>query len=222
MEKKNLKMRSLIAGILLLFLFAAGCGADEELLFTEQTSTQQEEENPAEEIVPETTDVSEKETVEEENIMVHICGAVQKPGVYELDPGSRVVDAVSAAGGFLPQADSEYVNLATPLSDGAKIRIPTMEETTELSFEEKSANDTGVTEMTEQSEGTKQSLVNINTADAAQLCTLPGIGETRAEGILQYRREHGPFSRIEDIMQVSGIKESSFQKIKDYITVNGT
>mgnify|MGYP002514863472 CR=1 FL=1 len=159
-------------------------------------------------------------------IVVHVCGAVEHPGVYELKENSRVMDAVTAAGGLSEDADSEYVNLASILADEDKVRIPTKEEVTMLSEGKITESDIGVTnqkssEITdENTDGSTSDKVNINTADSAQLCTLPGIGQTRAESILAYRREHGSFSKIEDIMQVSGIKESSFQKIKDRITVN--
>jgi len=147
--------------------------------------------------------VSEQE--EEQPVIVHVCGAVVNPGVYELSTGSRIADAVDMAGGFAEGADESYVNLAEIPADGQQIMIPTKEEAVIL----KQATDAS---------GTGK--VNINTADIALLCTLPGIGETRAGSIIEYRQKHGGFSAIEDIMQVSGIKESSFQKIKERIVVN--
>ena len=140
-------------------------------------------------------------------VIVHICGAVVNPGVYELPPGSRIVDAVDKAGGLSVDADESYVNLAQIPEDGEQIFIPTYEEAKLL---KQSSPENGVS-------GGK---VNINTADKALLCTLPGIGDTRAADIIAYRQEHGNFSAIEDIMQVSGIKEGSFQKIKEMIVVN--
>lgn len=138
---------------------------------------------------------------------VHICGAVVNPGVYELPAGSRIIDAVDMAGGLNENADGMYVNLAAVISDGEQIFIPTVEEALVMKQ---------APQQTEMSSGK----VNINTADKALLCSLPGIGDTRAAAILAYRQEHGSFSAIEDIMQVSGIKESSFQKIKELIVVN--
>ena len=195
-------------------LFASGCNAKEEVLFLEVQSSISETEAYE-------SSIAEEETEDKKCIVVHICGAVQKPGVYELEAGSRVMDAVTAAGGFLPEADTEYVNLATCLSDGNKVRIPTKDESIQMSYAGEETCDIGVIS----SQGVENTgengtvKVNINTADEELLCTLPGIGQTRARSILEYRAEHGAFLRIEDIMQVSGIKENSFQKIKEYITI---
>lgn len=150
--------------------------------------------------------------------IVHICGAVKTPGVYELEEGSRVMDAVEAGGGFLPEADQDSCNLAEPVTDGCQIYIMTEEEALE-------AGKTGKTAGIRQSgqgdgkAGTEAGLVNLNTADKTALMTLPGIGESRADDILAWRSQNGGFERIEDIMKVSGIKEGAFEKIKDKITV---
>ncbi len=140
-------------------------------------------------------------------VVVYICGAVVSPGVYELPPGSRIVDAVDLAGGLCENAEENYVNLAEIPADGQKIFIPTFEEAQDL-------------KQLSQENSASHGKVNINTADKALLCSLPGIGDTRAADIIAYRQKHGGFKAIEDIMQVSGIKEGSFQKIKDLITVN--
>lgn len=195
-------------------------GQAEEVIRTTE-ATDENEGNHAEALLQENVTPRMDEPVEVPMLMVHICGAVEKAGVYELTEGSRVMDAVLAAGGFSEEADEEYVNLATLLKDGDKVRIPTKNEVTEMSDGENTQYDSGVMSM--QSPINTQSAeidkVNINTAGEQELCTLPGIGKTRAESILTYRSEHGAFKKIEDIMQVSGIKESSFQKIKDRITV---
>jgi len=140
-------------------------------------------------------------------VVVHVCGAVVNPGVYELPAQSRIADAVYRAGGLCPDADDSYVNMAGIPADGEQVYIPTKQEAVILRQEMKQI-------------GATPGKVNINTADKALLCTLPGIGDTRAESIIEYRQEHGSFLTIEEIMQVSGIKESSFQKIKEKITVN--
>ena len=154
----------------------------------------------------------ERLSASEEKLVVHICGAVQSPGVYFLDAGSRLYQAVDAAGGFLEEAGEEYLNLADTLSDGQKIYVPTILEAKEekLSKERKEDNVTGLV---------NDSKININTASAELLCTLPGIGSSKAESIIGYREVYGIFESTEDIMRVEGIKEGLFRKIKDKITV---
>lgn len=150
---------------------------------------------------------AEKESakqVEESTLFVHICGEVEKPGVYELPEGSRVYEAVEEAGGFTEDAAADYVNLAQILEDGWKIEIPSKEGQTEVFA--------GIAD---------DGRVDINTAAKEELLTLPGIGESRAESIIAYREKSGGFSRIEDIMKVEGIKEGMFAKMKDKICVRG-
>lgn len=144
------------------------------------------------------------EQVEESTLFVHICGEVEKPGVYELTEGSRVYEAVEEAGGFTEKAAADYVNLAQILEDGWKIEIPSKEGQTEVFA--------GIAD---------DGRVDINTAAKEELLTLPGIGESRAESIIAYREKSGGFSRIEDIMKVEGIKEGMFAKMKDKICVRG-
>ena len=146
---------------------------------------------------------------------VHICGAVAAPGVYEMPEGSRVYQAVEAAGGFLSQADEGYLNLAAPVHDGMKITVYTREEAKTAPAPE--ALSEGLSGKVEGKESGAK--VNINTAGKEELMTLKGIGETRAQAIITYREGHGPFQRIEDIMLVPGIKEGAFQKIKEEITI---
>ena len=137
-------------------------------------------------------------------IRVYVCGAVANPGVVEIPQGSRVEDALEAAGGFGAEAGREAVNLADWVSDGQKLYFPKEGEALEeIAAEAESA----------------PGLVNINTADVAALCTLPGIGESRAQDIISYREANGGFGACEDIMKVSGIKTAAYEKIKDKITV---
>ena len=145
---------------------------------------------------------TEPEVSREPDLTVHVCGAVRNEGVYKLPPGSRIEDAVNAAGGFLPTADRDYCNLARLVEDGQQIRVPTRAEAESLR-EQEWEHDSG--------------LININTATEAELMTLPGIGQTRAQAIIAWREKNGGFKTIEDIMKVSGIKESAFLKIKDRI-----
>ena len=137
-------------------------------------------------------------------IRVYVCGAVANPGVVEIPQGSRVEDALKAAGGFGAEAGREAVNLADWVSDGQKLYFPKEGEALE--------------EIAAEAESTP-GLVNINTADVAALCTLPGIGESRAQDIISYREANGGFGACEDIMKVSGIKTAAYEKIKDKITV---
>ena len=137
-------------------------------------------------------------------IWVHVCGEVKKPGVYSLKAGSRVFDAVDAAGGFTKDADGESLNLAAVLEDECRIQV--------LSKKEKKKEEAVSEEETDKK-------VNLNTATREELMTLPGIGEKRAEAILNLREQKGTFSKIEDLLEVEGIKEGIFNKIKDLIKV---
>lgn len=152
-------------------------------------------------------------------LFVHICGAVAKEGVYEVPEGSRVTDGIVAAGGFCESADTTYHNLATPLRDGQRIYVPTREETTGCTVEERldGSKETGMTGEAVPEAG--DSRVNINTAGLAELMTLSGIGESKAAGILQYREKVGLFQSIEELKNVSGIGEAMFARIKDSIRI---
>lgn len=169
-----------------------------ELSVAEQTSKE-----------PDLTDsVNETESVSE-SVYVYVCGAVAAPGVYEVSADSRIYEAVEQAGGMLDTAKTEAVNLAEPLTDGQMIRIPFQGE--ETATQEEAATQNGSI----RSDGK----VNINTASAEELMTLKGIGQTRAEQIIAYREKHGAFASIEGIMEVDGIKQGTFDKLKDNITV---
>ncbi len=154
-------------------------------------------------------------------LAVYVCGAVASPGVYELDEGSRIMDAVEAAGGFSGDADTTYVNLAAKLTDGMKLLIPTIEETANAGKDNSFLTYEAGTlaEASDTPAGNQGGLININTATKEELKTLSGIGDSTAEKIIRYREDNGGFSKIEDIMKVSGIKEKLFSKIRDNITV---
>ncbi len=137
-------------------------------------------------------------------LIVDVAGAIPKPGVYEFPEGSRVKDAVEAAGGFLAEADKSTINLAAPLEDGQRLDIPFLAGTEPLG---------AVPTQEGQAE-----LIDINTADVDTLSTLPGIGPTLAQRIVDYRDTYGPFFYIEDIMNVEGISATTFENIKDLIT----
>lgn len=163
-----------------------------------------------------------QQQVESSTLFVHICGEVVNPGVYELPAGSRIFEAVEEAGGFTLEAEKSYVNLAQQLEDGYKIRIPAIGEEPETEPEQYPGIQTGQPAILQSVQaGTDSGLVDINRADKTELCTLPGVGESRAESIISYREKNGGFSRIEDIMKVEGIKEGMFAKMKDKICVRG-
>lgn len=175
------------------------------------------------------TELSDASSEETKTLVVHICGAVSAPGVYELPAGSRIIDAVEAGGGFLPEADEACCNLAEEIVDGCQIYIMTKSESCADGQTEKKAgiqtspdSDMQTTDRNVRSNSApalENGLVNLNTADIAALMTLPGIGESRAKAIISYREQHGAFAQIEDIMKISGIKQAAFSKIKDKITV---
>ena len=139
-------------------------------------------------------------------IYVHICGAVINPGVYQVPAGTRVYQALELAGGSSDDAYLSGINLADKLADGQKVYIPAEGENAE-----------GI--LSTDSGGVQSVMVNINTASEAELMTLPGIGQSRAKDIINYRVKNGLFESIDDIMKVSGIKEAAFEKIKDLIKV---
>ena len=145
----------------------------------------------------------------EDTITVYVCGAVVREGVYELPAGSRISDALLMAGGYDENALHGYVNLAERLEDGERIYFPDYQELEELGIVPISST-----------ESSESGLVNINTADAEMLKTLPGTGDAKAADIIAYREEHGAFSSIEDIKNVSGIGESIYNRISSGITVN--
>lgn len=172
----------------------------------------------------------EKEGYSDDRILVHISGAVNKEGIVELKIGSRIADAIDKAGGIKEEADIEDINLAYKLEDGMKIHIPTKQEKeressniikegkTEEITEKYVTTSSGVSAKNE-TKNTQNLKININTATQTQLETLPGIGPSTATKIITYRKEKGKFKKIEDIKEVSGIGDSKFEKIKNYITV---
>lgn len=153
-------------------------------------------------------------------IYVDVTGAVKAPGVYTLPAGSRVFEAIALAGGAREDASLENLNQAGILQDGQQIRVYTEEEAAQMAQQGSLPSLPGAETAAGQKESQEASKVNINTAGKEELMTLTGIGETRAEAILAYRQETGGFQAPEDLMQVEGIKEKTFEKLKDQITVN--
>jgi competence protein ComEA len=155
-------------------------------------------------------------------MMVHVSGAVVQPGVYALPRDSRVVDAVQAAGGFSAQADEGAVNMAARLKDGDKLVIPAIGALPPAAGapEQPPSGESSPGRSSSIPESTSGGLVNINTASLEELQTLPGIGATRAQDIIDYRQAHGGFTTIEDLQNVTGIGTATFERLKDLITVN--
>lgn len=215
-----MKNKKRITWLLVLLLFLCGCETQESVLLTPGNTESLNSQNDLEETqdlaeeVSEQTDSREKtgDTNKEKAdwIYVDVSGAVCAPGVYRIEAGSRVFQVLEQAGGCTQEASLENINQADLVSDGEKIRIYTQEEL------EQQGN---LTEDTVQSQE-KDSRVNINRAGKEELMTLTGIGETRALAILAYREAHGTFSNVEELMQVEGIKEKTYEKLKDQIRIN--
>ncbi len=172
------------------------------LLFSLNRPEEKEEQSPS---------LFIEENTESVKVAVHIGGAVRNPGLYYLDPSSRVADAIQSAGGPTADADLDAINLASRVTDGLKIVVPSRVNKENSMV----AADSG------QSSGTSVSggKININTASARELEELPGIGEVLAERIVSFRETNGPFKSIEEIKQVSGIGEKKFESIRDLIVV---
>lgn len=226
-EQLNQRLRSVFAGtcMLLGMLLLCGCAdrSAEEYFFEEAQTLSEDVTVPAAEADEET---GQEGTVSSDVMcVIHICGAVQNPGVYELPEGSRIMDAVEAGGGFLEEADQAACNLAQPIADGCQIYIAAKEEQKEGSAQERSAGIQNAESMNTYPQAGnsaaqgEEGKVNLNTADADALKTLPGIGDSRAAAIIAFRETNGGFTCIEDIMKVSGIKQAAYDKIKDRITV---
>ncbi len=150
------------------------------------------------------TDSTQTESADSERLTVYVCGAVQHPGVYELAAGSRIYEALALAGGLTGEASPTAVNQAQLLTDGEMIEILTVDEAAERETAQEAESD---------------GRVNINTADAQELKTLPGIGDAKADSIIAYREKNGAFAAIEDIKNIEGIKDGVFAKLEDHIKV---
>ena len=179
---------------------SAGAAAD-----ISQKKQNESAEEPAPEVEKQLPEISDTP----QTIYVDICGAVTSPGVYELPYGSRVFQAIEQAGGYLPEAAASYLNRAKGLSDGQQVYVPTQ---AEVDSQRIAATQDGSASSTEQK-------IDLNTADVSQLTTLTGVGESKALAIIAYREENGPFTSAEDIMNVPGIKEGTYEKIKDKIAI---
>lgn len=185
----------------------------------EEKTEQTVEENLEEKEIQEET----KKEIEEDNqddnkmIIVHITGCVNKEGVYELDQGSRLDQLVDRAGGLTDQASLKSINLAMRLEDEMKVHIPKEGELVEEAPEEEKTS--LVSKPNEGSAKSTDGKIDLNKASAEELMTLSGIGEKKAQDIIDYRETNG-FNKIEDLLEISGIGEKTFEKLKDSIKVN--
>lgn len=169
----------------------------DDTIFEEETSNNEE--------------IKENIEVKEEKILVDIKGEIKKPGVYELDKGSIVEDLIKLAGGITDKGTLDTINRAQELKKNEAILIPNKDELKET----KAFNNTSIKSNIDNS--SENELININTADSDELNKINGIGKSKAEAIIKYREENGGFKSIEEIKNVSGIGEATFEKIKSSI-----
>lgn len=181
----------IVAAIFAFYFLNQKNDAEQELLFPEELINEEEQKDENREVST--------------TIVIDVKGAVKKPGVYTMNEGDRVVDAIEKAGGLLSEADENQLNLASLLKDEMVIYVPKKgEEVTQTNVQ--SQNDDGK--------------VRINSATSEELQKLQGIGPAKAEAIITYREENGPFKTVEDLLQVSGIGEKTLENIKDDIVVD--
>lgn len=205
-------VRSVLLCTLIVVCICA-CGKDTSAyISSEEKGSSESAEVSTQEISSELEEI-ELET-QETLLYVYICGAVNKPGVYTLPEGSRVCDLFVAAGGLADDAATDYWNQARILVDGEMLYVPTVEEAKERysggledSYQVADANNAS-------------GKINLNTASVEQLMEIPGIGESKARAIINYRDTNGGFSSIEEVMNIEGIKEGVFSKMKEYIVIN--
>lgn len=220
-------IKFIIAGCVLAVALC-GCGRQVKLLTSEtQTETQMMDDAGGEETVVSSaeafaTTTTEAETPEQEqsdDVAVYVCGAVRQQGVYYVAGSAIRETAVQMAGGFTDDADVTYVNLAQTVVAGEQIYIPTMEETNGISLSERDTDGTPVQDAPAGTNVETDGKININTAGKDALMTLPGIGESKADAIIAYREAQGKFQNTEELMNIRGIKEGIYNKIKDLIIV---
>lgn len=188
-------MKRIILGFLLILAAQlCACGGREHISYADEVYTYEETEALD-------SESESKASLRTENY-VYVTGCVACPGVYIMPEGSRVYDAINAAGGVTSEGDESQINLVNIIHDGERIVVPSIQESCE------------------EEESDHSKMVNINRATENQLTSIPGIGPAKAKAIIAYRDKYGPFSKVEDIMKVAGIKEGTFEKIKDFIEAN--
>lgn len=177
----------------------------------QNTSSEQQTQDEEKDVGGDGVSASSEQTVT--TLFVHVSGAVQNPGLYELESGSRIFDAIQAAGGLSADAAEESVNLAQVVEDGSHITVLAKDQ------QQNGASASKASDASAASPSHTTALVNINTASVAELTTLKGVGEATAEKIVSDREQKGAFKSKEDIKRVAGIGEKKYESLKDYITV---
>ncbi len=194
-EKKTIRLLVAVLLISTAFLFFGSNGEKEVISIDSDT---------------EQATVTEKEPEKKTSasIYIDIGGEVKKPGVYEMDSGARVYEVIDQAGGLTEEADTSSINQAEMIEDGSKIYIPSV---SEKEADTGSEHRSGIDD--------KSGSININTADADELQSIPGIGPVTAEKIIDYRKTNGPFTNIEDLKLINGIGDKTFEKMKDKVSI---
>lgn len=214
MEMLSSKQKTaiIIAGVIVVGIF----------IFYMSTKAKNYDYSAINEIVEEETEEEEEKVTKEEilpkEIVVHITGAVNKEGIVRIKEGSRIIDAIEAAGGMSDEVNLDMINLAYAVKDGQKIYVPKLSDAERVFKEGEDSNIVIVDKGTEET-SSSSSKININTANISQLESISGIGESTANKIIEYREKNGKFKTIEDIKNVSGIGEIKYENIKDDICV---
>lgn len=191
-QARKARLRLRVGAVVVLVLVALGCAVLASALSGRPDAVELSRQESGE--------LGGEFSVSSASLFVHVTGAVARPGLFELVEGSRVIDAIAAAGGFTDAANRDELNLARLLTDGEKFAVPEIGE---------ESADAAVTD----------SRVNLNTADASDLDTLPRIGPAMAERILTWRETNGPFVTIDDLRNVAGIGDATFDGLRDLVTV---
>ena len=211
------KQKTVFLTVVAIVLFLTGCGSAQTYL----TGQLERSAGGGENFTEPGTEQSETEETEDEHTQaeeeepavcfVHVSGAVQEPGVYELPAGSRLYEAIEMAGGFTEDAAEAYCNLAAEIGDGTQYHIPTKEEAQSM------PDGPGETPAVQAGAYDAEGRLDLNRATKEELMQLTGIGESKAEAILAYREEHGGFGSTEEIKEVSGIGDATFEKLRNDI-----
>lgn len=229
LEKISLKQRVIIGCIFVIILLMGGIGI---FVFTQSQETEIDLSQLVDNVQNENVSNPSGENTEEninqikeehkETIIVHITGEVKNTGIITLEKGARIADAIKKAGGETKQADLNEINLAYELQDGQQIYIPNKKDKIENKEKMYITSESGNNVIKQRGSSNNKGVnkkVNINTANQSELETLPGIGESIAGRIIEYREQNGKFQKIEDLQNVKGIGDSKFAKIKDLVTV---